>query len=405
MRLNRPDVLLNILEEHLEELDFLCQQRADVLFDPEWNLLDLAELEGRMEAHVDGLRAGEGHSAELSVTALGEASSVSLAAAAALALLHIAPQTRSLLVGMIGDLEGDGLLGLDAALHMVEINDLSDDLGAIASGGQTPLRRAVCTNALASHGIEAKGISLDELIGDADEDVCQVALAASARLGAPIDGRALEALLSSESVRLREAVLRAAAETRTPGLIELCQTSQCPEAIAFSGVLATADQLPSIEGRLADAELAPYALRSLGSLGTPAAVEILLQALGNEDLSREAGAAFTRITGADIAAADQPEMDEELEDEGGAELDEEAPVPDPVLAEDFWQKERDRFAEAPRWQAGAAITPESLPTIFNDLPLAVRRDEYLRLRHESAETRRIELEARARTQLAVRPVA
>src|SRR5437867_11312984 len=63
----RRRVMLDVLEEHFEELDFLWQQRENVLFAPDWNLADLSALEERAEAHLDGLRIGESHSVEIAL--------------------------------------------------------------------------------------------------------------------------------------------------------------------------------------------------------------------------------------------------------------------------------------------------------------------------------------------------
>ncbi|MBI3597287.1 MAG: hypothetical protein HY203_09065 [Nitrospirae bacterium] len=45
-------ILLDILEEHLEEADFLLQQRENALSNRVYNLDDLAEIVERLVAHL-----------------------------------------------------------------------------------------------------------------------------------------------------------------------------------------------------------------------------------------------------------------------------------------------------------------------------------------------------------------
>lgn len=49
-------ILRDVLEEHFEEVLWLTSQRCQAVEDPSYNLNDLADLDDRVEAHVDGLR-------------------------------------------------------------------------------------------------------------------------------------------------------------------------------------------------------------------------------------------------------------------------------------------------------------------------------------------------------------
>ena len=53
-------VIADIISQHAEEASFLWLLRDNAVRDPHYSLEDLAELDERVEAHVDGLRiAGE----------------------------------------------------------------------------------------------------------------------------------------------------------------------------------------------------------------------------------------------------------------------------------------------------------------------------------------------------------
>ena len=48
-------IIPTIIEQHAEEAAFLWLQRDDAVRDPHYDLNDLAKLDDRVEAHIDGL--------------------------------------------------------------------------------------------------------------------------------------------------------------------------------------------------------------------------------------------------------------------------------------------------------------------------------------------------------------
>ena len=56
----KPPVIADVISQHAEEASFLWLLRDGAVRDPHYSLKDLAKLDGRVEAHLDGLRiAGE----------------------------------------------------------------------------------------------------------------------------------------------------------------------------------------------------------------------------------------------------------------------------------------------------------------------------------------------------------
>lgn len=66
-----PPYLRSILEEHFEELQTLWELRQAVWRHPDFHLRELAELDDRIEAHVDGLVLGGEYALSLLHEALG----------------------------------------------------------------------------------------------------------------------------------------------------------------------------------------------------------------------------------------------------------------------------------------------------------------------------------------------
>ncbi|MDV6034483.1 MAG: hypothetical protein F9B45_31195 [Phycisphaera sp. RhM] len=65
-------IILDILVEHLEEIEFLWSQRTEAIRSPEYFGHEIRELDARIDAHLQGLLVGGEHCVEFAVPLLAE---------------------------------------------------------------------------------------------------------------------------------------------------------------------------------------------------------------------------------------------------------------------------------------------------------------------------------------------
>jgi HEAT repeat protein len=235
----------------------------------------------------------------------------------------------------------------------------------------------------------------------------------------------LKQFLGHASPRVRESALRASARCGLPELPASCReaTSQLEpaEAIEFLGVVGSPEDLSRLQGIVQSAvaaartergspepqhiatpgasgtstpslslqpaagletrapAVAKAALNGLGRLGLPSAVPFLLDLMESPELAEPAAAAIWRITGQEVPRGPAPEPPPGLtEDE--LDLWEPQPPVDAPRARDWWKANAARFDPAKRYQTGLNVTDAPLGPVFDQLPLAIRYDIYLRER-------------------------
>lgn len=402
--------MLDILEEHLEELDFLWEQRESVIFAPDWNLQELAELEERAEAHLDGLRIGAGHSVEIARPALtGEEKGAATASALTMMTMDSPAQETEAVLAMAAATSPAARDGIRIALRHSDVRRVAERLAQMASVGE-PAVRAAAADALAFHRLPSPS-RLADLFAAPDTAVRRLGYGAAGRFGGPWSMDLLEQALGSESPDIRRTALETSARLGLPGLDAACRRiaggrhGAVPEAVSFLGALGDPQDrtlLESCANGNAGPGVVPAALEGLGRMGNVQSVPVLLQAMVDATLARAAGAAYVRITAARGIEADAPppspaEVPEE--DESG----DDSRAPDPERARAWWERNKGRFAAHGRWQAGEEVTLGPAGPAFASLPLGIRRDLFLCARARDA--RRvpdIELEARAVLQLGSR---
>ncbi|MFH1143528.1 MAG: hypothetical protein V1774_03195 [Candidatus Eisenbacteria bacterium] len=437
-----PDVMLDIVAEHLEELDSLWELREGVIFAPDWTLANLAQLEERAEAHLDGLRIAGRHAVALARPLLeGEDTSggggVFAAAAATMVFLEAGEQDLvDEILEAFRAAAPEVLDGMRIGMRHSRVAGVSDGLRACMEDG-SPLVRAAAADVMAFHRREGPPAAR-RLLEEPDSTVWRWALGAWARwdIRARSSGKRvlqeqhLERGLAAEDPALRRSALRACAHAGLPRLLDICREriasrgAALPECVHFLGVIGEPDDLRHLEAALGTPSLATAALAGMGALGVAEAVPVLIECTQDPGLSFAAGTALLRILGgewSDIQEQTAPGSNDERAQEpasrqnderpdGSApepgeetdrEFEEEMPRADSRRARALWERHRALMKQGSRWQGGREMPPASSVDTFDVLGLDARRDAYLRAWARDGE--RIadrELEARARLQAA-----
>ena len=379
MDLHSAQPFPDILEEHWDDLDFLWSQRGVIVFDGDYDLLELAEHEERIEAHLDGLRiaGARGLSVAREVLASGAAPQ---AAIATRLLMESGDEDRALVLDAFtaGGEAGDGVRDGLRHIRATDLQPVLPELEALASGAPSDWVIAAVLDVLAFHGRDFKPML--QLLVHEDAGVRALAWGAHGRT-ARFGETELAAALGEVEEGVRRSALFALADAGTYGLAVQCADAAFREtdpdgvALEMLGVLGQLEYEADLVRSLATAPVSRYAIRALGALGAPSALPEVVRAGGAAENEVHALAAWQRVTGA--------ELPRELDVETWVRLTEEWCATDRGSAR--WQEGR-AWPEA-QWHAGP--TAPSLST---------RRDLYAAAR-VSGRAERFELEALAALQV------
>lgn len=213
---------------------------------------------------------------------------------------------------------------------------------------------------------------------------------------AGVEQQQQQALVDEDPFVRREALL-AAAWTRQRWLLDTCrQAGRQPSAENFDALLLLAilgkpADLPTILQIGASAPLGPRRFQILGSFGHPQVIEPLLTAIAGQDIAAAvaAGAAFTKITGVDIASnsrATLPPTDGSEPDEFEQEFLDEATLPSAELAAAHWKKVKSDYERGTRWCRGYNLGREDAAGLLDVLDMESRWEASLRGRYEGTWT-------------------
>lgn len=371
----------DILEEFFEELDFLWMQRESVIFAHDWTLRDLAELEDRAEAHLDGLRlSGDDGIALARPHLCGDEQGA--ATAATFVLMEAGrPDFDAEVVTAFETAEPAARVGIGIGLRHVDVARLAAEFRRLATDADL-LTRSIAVDVLAFHRLGPPPPKLSQLFSADDPEIRARAYAAAGRFGGPWGPDELQSALDQPHVGIRWAAIHTSARLGMPGLADYLRRAvqrtdvTAPEAVEFLGVLGEPKDLQLFAGLMRRPELRGAALAALGASGRVDAVPMVLEAMMHPDTVVFAGRAFTRITGAHGIDAEKSEPVVGIEHEEERDLIDDEAV-DVVKATEWWNGAQGRFTGEVRWQHGFRVDTPIKRDVFDVLPLGPRRDLFL----------------------------
>ncbi|MFT3766854.1 MAG: TIGR02270 family protein [Minicystis sp.] len=295
-------MLHDILERHRDELSFLRLLRAAAVHAPHFDLRTLADLDERVEAHLDGLRiAGEAGFAVVRDALDPGEPGIAFAAAA----LAIERADRAMLdpILELAAAEPEIARAVTAAFGWVAPDRAVAAAERLLHAGAPPRSRALGIAAHAAHRRDPGGVLANAIL-DPDPTLRARALRAAGELG--------RRDLAPEVIRARTDAdehcrfwaawsgLLLAEVTAVPVLYRMAESAS-PYALramlVVARVLDPRDALPWLESLAARPEHARVAFQGAGALGDPGAVPWLLARMEDPALARLAADAFTMITG------------------------------------------------------------------------------------------------------------
>ncbi len=367
-------VLEDIISRHAEEAAFLWLLRDRAVRASQYSLADLVNLDGRIEAHIDGLRIARDSGWEMCKEQLVFRGPGEVFAAGVLALergrsdwfdtvMEAASQSYGLLRALI------------SSHGWVPYLRIKDHVKRLLAAHPPELRR-IGVAASAIHRRDPGQVLVDG-IGSGDSLLVARSLKAAGELGR-IDlipsirehfrdndeGCRYEAawsgtlLCDGRSVEVMEGIVGSMGRHWEEGVAVLFRKM---EPARFSSIFE--------ELRATPATCRP-AVMAAGSMGDPVAIPWLLDEMAVPILSRLAGEAFSMITGIDMWSnefeAKKPESFEsgptELpeDDDVALDPDEGLPWPDINRSRAWWAKNEGSFQKGRRYLLGRLISPEWL---------------------------------------------
>jgi len=367
---------VEVVSQHAEDAAFLWFARDRAVRAPHYDLKDLARLDERVEANIDGLRVAGSTGWDLAAEAMKQAGPGELFTAAVLAfetrdtkridlVLNIAAKSDSLARAVV------------SALGWMLFDDAKPILESLSRSGRAELRR-VAIAGYAVHRVNP-GEPLRQAVADVDSWLQNRAFKTAAELGRCDLAYTIVRSISSddETSRFYAAWSAARLGIHDRDIIDVLRRTadaggpHAEPALDITLRCLRLDESHSwLSAMLKDPKRQRFGIVGVGVVGDPARVSELIGYMQIEQLSRVAGEAFSMITGVDFKHVDldrpKPEQfeagpsDDPNEADVAMDKDEDLPWPAPELVRKWWDKHQHEFHLGVRYLRGKPIEPKAL---------------------------------------------
>ncbi len=365
--------ILSIVQQHVEEAAHLRCVRSGLLRAPHVRLREIALLDERLCAHLDGIAVAGAVGARLAREALERPGVGEVFVATVLAIeSEDASHLDELLA--VAEARADACRGLTSALGWVSPQALRGVVRDLLAS--TGWRRAIGLQACERHAVDP-GPLLDAALDAVDPRVRAAALRLTGRLGRP-ERRDRCAAMASDAdpgcahEAARAAVLLGDRSRAVDVLLAFASDAagSLPRRVqALDLVLAVVDRHAArrcLATLARESTLRRAVVRAVGLRGDPHDVPWLLGLLDDPAFARIAAEAVATISGCDPAALAAPPRgpaaadhadDDEDDDDSVADEDADLPWPDGGALNAWWQTHRTQFGPGQRCLVGAPLAP------------------------------------------------
>ncbi|HYH94982.1 TIGR02270 family protein [Hyalangium sp.] len=370
-------MLWDIYEQHLEEAAFLWGRWEQALVAPDHVLDEVAPMEERLHAHVDGLVLGGEPAAKRFLLPALESDDLEIVRAAAFTLLVDGTSgSAHAVLERIRAADDAALAAFQRALEVLQPAMFPAWLQLLPQD-ENPTLQALGLEVLGLHQC-APAAACQALLTHASPKLAATALRAAGRSRIELAPAMLERALASPSLEVRDAAIEAGGLRGHRSTWAACRaaiqsrTLSSPLPLLLLAMGGDDRDLKELQELLVDETLRPDVLWALGFSGRVASADACLEFMSQKSVAPLAGEAFSAITGLRIegsyaAPGKDPEAQEPVP---LAQEDLEAsPVPKPIDAlpipqadaiSQWWQQARSQLEPQRRYLEGRPFSSQAL---------------------------------------------